>query len=60
MIRLRCAGCKREMQVERAAYDPPQAEVLVTSACDQCDKGDFEMVHYLGADGAEVVQARPL
>ena len=59
-IVLRCECCGREMSVERAAYDPPTAAVLVMSACDRCDRGDFESVHYLDASGGYVLQESTL
>ena len=59
-ITLLCESCGREMSVERASYDPPKATVLVMSACDRCDRGDFESVAYFAQDGSEVTQERPL
>lgn len=52
-ILLQCPCCGKSVEANRELYDPPNAEVLVTS-CPDCWDGDFGEVKYLREDGTVI------
>ena len=54
LVILRCPICKKEKKVDRHKSDPPGCTVVET-ACPDCSRsGDFEIVDYFNAAGAQI------
>ena len=50
-IKIVCDGCGHTTMTPRVDYDPPNAVVVHTNHCPDCDNGDFGSEYYLDKDG---------
>lgn len=54
-ITMECPWCKKTLEVDRDAGDPPEA-VRIALQCDTCDDGDFHSPVFYAADGEQVFE----